>query len=271
MKRDDSLVPLSHDHHRALVRAQRLRRAADGDVAVRRRGAAQFLSFFADETIRHFRQEEERLFPLLVGASDCAEELLVQALLEHQRLHTLVARVNREVIAGDVDAALLRQTADLLESHTRFEERRLFPLLEETARDELSRLDLVVPGDTDSRAVFDLFEALGRGPLWDPAIDGELNATLIAWDAGHGPPEYVNSDLDVLILVLEGSASVTIDGIPHEVRSGALVIVEKGLTRRVTAGAEGVRYLSVHRKRTPLQIVAARRPAAHAYTPDSAA
>jgi hypothetical protein len=37
------------------------------------------------------------------------------------------------------------------------------------------------------------------------------------------------------------------------------VIVKKGLSRRITAGAEGVRYLSVHRRRAPLQITPSNR------------
>jgi hypothetical protein len=32
------------------------------------------------------------------------------------------------------------------------------------------------------------------------------------------------------------------------------MIIEKGRRRRITAGRDGVRYLSVHRRRPPLQI-----------------
>ena len=60
MKRDPSLVPLSHDHHHALVQARRLREGAEP--------GASFLRFFSEETIRHFCEEEERLFPALVSA-----------------------------------------------------------------------------------------------------------------------------------------------------------------------------------------------------------
>jgi hypothetical protein len=42
------------------------------------------LRFFAGETVEHFREEEELLFPLVVDFDE-ARELLVQALLEHQR------------------------------------------------------------------------------------------------------------------------------------------------------------------------------------------
>jgi len=254
VKRHSSLVPLSHDHHRTLVRARQLRRAADGDIAVRREGAASFLRFFASEAVRHFRQEEERLFPLLVDAPDRVEDLVVQALLEHQRLRAIVARLS----TGGADAELMREIADLLESHTRFEERRLFPLAEEVAAEALNRLDLVGAHAADLEPVVDLLAPLGRGPLWGSDTD-DLNATLLAWAAGDGPPEHVNGERDVLVLVLAGSALVTIDCTPHEMHAGDVVIVKKGLSRRITAGAEGVRYLSVHRRRAPLQITPSHR------------
>lgn len=256
MKRHSSLVPLSHDHHHTLVHARQLRRAAEGDIAVRREGAASFHRFFASEAVRHFRQEEEQLFPVLADAPDRVEELVVQALLEHQRLHAIVARLGGGLSTGGADAALMREIADLLESHTRFEERRLFPLAEEVAAEALNGLDLVGARAADLGPIVDLFAPLGRGPLWGSDTD-DLNATLLAWAAGDGPPEHVNGERDVLVLVLAGSACMSIGSTPHEMHAGDVVIVEKGLSRRITAGAEGVRYLSVHRRRPPLQITTA--------------
>jgi hypothetical protein len=56
MKRHPALVPLSHDHHHALVEARRLRRAADSPESAA--AAAAFLRFFAYETVRHFCEAE---------------------------------------------------------------------------------------------------------------------------------------------------------------------------------------------------------------------
>src|SRR5262245_52256428 len=100
MKRHRALVPLSHDHHHALVRARRLRRAAEDDPAARREATAAFLGFFARDTRPHFRDEEERFFPVLVGGDESATEPLVRALLEHQRLYALVAALEDEAAAG---------------------------------------------------------------------------------------------------------------------------------------------------------------------------
>ena len=74
MKRHRALIPLSHDHPHALVEARRLRRAAGGNDAT---GASRaFLRFFADESTRHFRDEEERVFPAVVDAEATREPIV---------------------------------------------------------------------------------------------------------------------------------------------------------------------------------------------------
>ena len=93
----------------------------------------------------------------------------------------------------------------------------------------------------------------GSGPLWGMASD-DLNATLLAWPAGEGVAEHVNADLDVLVVVLGGSAVVTIDDTPSELHAPAAILVPRGARRAIQAGAAGVRYLSVHRRRGRLQI-----------------
>jgi hemerythrin-like domain-containing protein len=253
MKRHSSLIPLSHDHHHALVQARRLRRAAGGDPTARRAATASFLRFFSDESVRHFRQEEERLFPVLVDVAS-AEELLVKALLDHQRLRALVARLDQNLSRGGTDALLMRELADQLENHIRLEERRLFPLMEEIAAEALGRLDLAWRR-AGAETVVDLLAPLGRGPSWSIDTD-DLNATLLVWDSGEGSPEHVNAELDVLILVLAGSATVTINGDPYATQAGDAIVLTKGSSRRIVAGPHGVRYVSVHRRRAPLQIAA---------------
>ena len=212
--------------------------------------AAAFLGFFARETRPHFRDEEEQLFPLLVECDEQATELLARALLEHQQLHWLAHEVEVELAAGDVSATALRKLAEALEEHIRFEERVLFPLIERISPEsELRRLQHVA--ETEARV--ELLSPEGRGPLWGTETE-DLNATLLAWPPGAGPSEHVNSERDVLLVVLRGSADVPIDGRQRHVDAGQALVVEKGSARRVVAGPEGVRYLSVHIRRAPLAI-----------------
>lgn len=119
------------------------------------------------------------------------------------------------------------------------------------------------PPPSEPSAPVDLTTGAGAGPLWGTASE-ELNATLLAWPAGEGVAEHVNEERDVLMVVIAGSCAVAIDGRPHSLSAGAMVLIEKGRPRAIVAGAEGVRYLSVHRRRPPLQLADARRSTAPA-------
>jgi quercetin dioxygenase-like cupin family protein len=237
MKRHPALVPLSHDHHHALVAARRLRQAAERD-ADPAGAVASFRAFFAAETLAHFRAEEEQLFPLVADVDE-ARPLLVETLIDHQRLRALV----RDLGGSDDVRATMAEIGELLEAHVRREERELFPLIERVAASELERAGVA--------------EAKG-GPVWGLASD-DLNATLLAWSAGNGPAEHVNDQRDVLVFVFDGAATVTIDGEESTLEAGEAVIVDKGRRRSISAGRAGVSYLAVHLRRPPLQIQPASR------------
>jgi quercetin dioxygenase-like cupin family protein len=102
-------------------------------------------------------------------------------------------------------------------------------------------------------AVVDLLGRQGTGALWGMA-SAELNATLLAWPPGHALVEQSASDLDVLLVVLKGGGTATVDGREHELAPGSALLVERGQIRAIHAGADGLRYLSVHRRRGPLQV-----------------
>ena len=94
---------------------------------------------------------------------------------------------------------------------------------------------------------------MSGGPVWGAASE-DLNATLLEWPAGAGPPEHVNEHRDVLYVVVSGSLTLTVDGEPNELGPGEAVIVETGARRAVVAGPEGVRYLTAHIRRGGLEI-----------------
>ncbi len=149
-------------------------------------------------------------------------------------MHALVAALEA---GGDVRATM-RELGERLQAHVRLEERQLFPLIERVAADALDAT-MATPK--------------GGGPVWGEASE-DLNATLLEWSAGAGPPEHVNDERDVLVFVVDGSATLAVDGEERELVPGEAVIVPKSKRRRITAGRGGVRYLSVHLKRPPLQI-----------------
>jgi quercetin dioxygenase-like cupin family protein len=95
---------------------------------------------------------------------------------------------------------------------------------------------------------------VGRGgPVWGAASE-DLNATLLEWPAGEGPAEHVNPERDVLYVVLDGSATLTVDGEPSELGAGEATIVDKGARRALIAGRGGVRYLTAHTRRGGLEL-----------------
>jgi mannose-6-phosphate isomerase-like protein (cupin superfamily) len=111
-------------------------------------------------------------------------------------------------------------------------------------------------GRDESLAVegtIDLLGGSGTGPLWGMA-SADLNATLLAWPPAHEVAEHVNRELDVLVIVLDGHGTAIIDGETHDLAAGSAILIPRGTRRRITAGETGLRYVSVHRRRGPLQI-----------------
>jgi quercetin dioxygenase-like cupin family protein len=94
---------------------------------------------------------------------------------------------------------------------------------------------------------------VSRGPVWGAASE-DLNATMLVWPAGEGPPEHVNAERDVLYVVLEGGGELILDGEARELRAGDAVIVDKGRPRALVAGPQGIRYVTAHVRRGGLRI-----------------
>lgn len=235
MKRHPALVPLSHDHHHTLVHARNLRESAGAGAQARHEAATRFLGHFGLHVVRHFREEEELVFPLLRLLPPELERVLAQ----HQRIRALALRLRAEP-----DAGALAELGALLEEHIRLEERIVFELVQEHVPEaELAALRLA-PREERPDA---------RGPVWGAAT-GDLNATLLVWPPGEGPAEHVNEHRDVLYVVLGGGGELRLDADVRELREGDALVVEKGVSRALAAGPEGIRYLTAHLRRGGLAL-----------------
>jgi len=103
----------------------------------------------------------------------------------------------------------------------------------------------------------------GRGVVLGLAsID--LNVNEVSWPAGDGVGLHRNDELDVLLVVIAGAATVSVDATDHRICAGQILLVPKGAARSVTAGPEGVRYLTCHRRRGPIGLSASAPPAGRA-------
>jgi hemerythrin-like domain-containing protein len=137
-RRHDSLIPLSHEHHHALVLCLRIHRGLEessADEAWLRSMAEKTAGFFASDLRPHFEVEEGVLFPAMESLPQ-ASALLAELLDEHRALEGLIASLRQ--LPGSGLEETLRQFADLLKGHIRKEENQLFPLFETLLSPELA-------------------------------------------------------------------------------------------------------------------------------------
>ncbi|MFB7399094.1 hypothetical protein ACH43Y_06945 [Streptomyces rubiginosohelvolus] len=95
-----------------------------------------------------------------------------------------------------------------------------------------------------------------RGALWHLAEPGrELDANLVRLPPGAEVGEHQEDVLDVLLVVLAGAGSVRAgDGQVLDLAAGAVLWLPRTSRRALTAGPDGLTYLTVHRRRPGLAI-----------------
>ncbi|MGW8745307.1 hypothetical protein [Streptomyces sp. NPDC055794] len=93
------------------------------------------------------------------------------------------------------------------------------------------------------------------GALWRLAEPGrQLDANVVRIPAAGRVGTHTEPDLDVLLLVLDGAASlVGADG-DRPLHKGVLTWLPHGSARGVVAGPDGVTYLTVHRRRPGMRV-----------------
>jgi hemerythrin-like domain-containing protein len=129
--RHPSLVPLSHDHHHGLALALRCRKQALGQIKPMgseglKERARELRDFFNVDLLKHFRAEEEALFPLMRGAVPESQAMIEELTKDHERMRSATAQLEKDTGLRK----LIFDVGDLLERHIRREERELFPLFE---------------------------------------------------------------------------------------------------------------------------------------------
>ena len=106
---------------------------------------------------------------------------------------------------------------------------------------------LVVEPDIDSTG------GVG-GVVWKLPHEGDLDGNLVRLAAGRSIAEHVNGDVDVLLVVRSGTGELVVDGDRHQLGDRAVALVPRGARRSITAAADGIAYLSIHRRRDGLTI-----------------
>lgn len=93
------------------------------------------------------------------------------------------------------------------------------------------------------------------GSIWklEPHTRG-LDCNVIAIPAGEEIGRHEGPDLDVVIVVLDGSGVLETEEDTITLDKGSMVWLPKLSVRRFVAGDQGLRYFSVHTRKRGLQI-----------------
>jgi hemerythrin-like domain-containing protein len=128
MKRHSSLALLSSDHQHGLVVAKLLKSVHNTEDFGLKDIKDKLIKFYKSELLNHFAEEEKYLVPPL------RDNPLIKRMCEE---HSVLKSLYELIIAGnDKLRENLISLGDFLDSHIRFEERELFPMIEKSLPEE---------------------------------------------------------------------------------------------------------------------------------------
>jgi iron-sulfur cluster repair protein YtfE (RIC family) len=122
IKRNEHIASLSREHHFSLLFGWKIKNGIKFNIEPKR--IAKYAIHFWEHNLQvHFQQEEETLF------SFCNDELIERALSEHVLIRQTIEQIKSTTNEIDLTTHLAA-IAELVTNHVRFEERLLFPHLE---------------------------------------------------------------------------------------------------------------------------------------------
>ncbi|MFJ3876994.1 hypothetical protein ACIPW5_06000 [Streptomyces sp. NPDC090077] len=120
--------------------------------------------------------------------------------------------------------------------------------------------------------VAELLAAAGpedSGALWRLQDAGrQLDANLVRHLPGAGGALHTEHEVDVMLVTVAGSGTLTRDGADIPLAPGVLAFLARGAPRALLAGPDGLAVLTVHRRRSGIAIG---RPATPAEPPAACA
>ena len=121
IKRSEQLAPLSREHHEGLLYGWKIKQGISFGTEVK--VMADYTSWFWDNHLKQHFMAEEAAFSQKLFANDDMVERMKE---EHQEIEGLI-HINENI----ADINLLKQLSEKLNDHIRFEERELFPYVEQ--------------------------------------------------------------------------------------------------------------------------------------------
>jgi quercetin dioxygenase-like cupin family protein len=93
------------------------------------------------------------------------------------------------------------------------------------------------------------------GAVWKLSLTPrDLDANVIQLPAGDGIDAHTGPDIDVMLVVLDGTGRLTTERTVVDLEAGAIVWLPRRSRREFRAGPQGLRYLTVHQRRQALVI-----------------
>ena len=135
MKRHSAPIPLSQDHHKALLLAQLIKKNAPEykGLPTDLIGKMNFAKeIYTDELEHHFSDEEKIVFPFLAGKNKDVDDLISEILNEHSILREKILSLHQNPNLADQ----LDEIGNILDEHVRKEERILFEKAQVLLNDE---------------------------------------------------------------------------------------------------------------------------------------
>lgn len=154
IKRSEYLVQLSRDHHTSLLFCWKIRQGIQRNVSAER--ISNYIQYFWQHHLQPHFEEEERFVFILSG-----DEKIGQAMKEHAQIREQVEQVL--LTTDEKVVPLLSQLATAVDRHVRFEERVLFPYLEQSLSE--AQLKSIASQLTEASSIQDNYP----DAFWKPA------------------------------------------------------------------------------------------------------
>jgi hemerythrin-like domain-containing protein len=148
IKRSKHIFKLSKDHHFTLLFSWKIRQGIKNGVQAER--IRKYVRYFWHHDMQpHFRQEDDTLFAPL------KDDKVQRAIGEHHEIRRKIDNALKTFDHEELSRQLL-SLADAVDAHVRYEERELFPYLEQT----LTEIQLAAIGKQleEQPVVHDIYE-----------------------------------------------------------------------------------------------------------------
>lgn len=140
IKRNENIVKLSRDHHTTLLFCWKIRNGLKNGAEPGR--IVKYVQYFKNlHMLPHFNQEEEILF------APVKDEQVQKALDDHKYILQQIDEIGH--VGTGIESKLML-LADTVDNHVRYEERELFPHLEEVlSNEQLEEIGRVMKDEVD--------------------------------------------------------------------------------------------------------------------------